>query len=353
MSELPVRGPERPLRPTLAAVVPTQERTPSSTLHQALLRLEKTLSTLPLDDLARVDTQSVMDEARTLLEQTKSGFDLKASGATAATALLDRAKQLRGMLEHFDQVIRLRQVQPTPAVEPRKHYDDEQGIRQRYGDLLQKKSDLEQQQTSWRNLFRRGELQRSLQMVVGDITKYQKKYPFVLIDHDYARPEVRQQESQYQQKRLQQNVGERQDALNKIMAVQKADISLELQRRELKQTKSTTNPEGYREDSTAKFAQLQRLLTMRPGRWESYDQWYRNCTAAEGYLTVYSKLGIQEQSQTAKYWQDKLQVLAEIKPTLFGRAAWQKQYDHATSERAYHLQLAKAASHRTHLRAAA
>lgn len=332
------------------------ERRSSGTLNITIRNLEESLATLPPDDPIHKQVKPHLEEAYALLGRMDRG------DVTDAISILDGARRLSKIFESFDRDIRLRKVRTEPAapapVEQAIKYgnqrkEDEQGIRQRYDSLIQKRLQLQQELDSWRTFFRRGEVQRSLQLVNQDVAKYEKKFPFVLTARDFANPTIRQQESKYQAQRVVTgSSAERQDALNKAVAVHRADTALELQRKELRVLKSPVSPEVHRKDSLLKYNELQQLLHNPPSRGQNYDQWYRKCTQAEGYLAVYSKLGAVEQSQTAKYWKDKIAVLESIKPILFGRTEWQKQYQHAQEERTYELHRARAAQLRTQQRAA-
>lgn len=333
-----------------ARVVDLEKRS-SGTLNVTIKNLEEALVTLPPDDSIHAQVKPHLEQAYALLGRMDRGE------VTDAISILDGTKRLSKILESFDQAIRLRKVRTEPAapvpVERQGKYEDDQGIRQRYEALLAKKTDLEQQIENWRNFFRRGQLQQSLLLVSRDIKNYQAKFPFVTKPRDFTDPNIRQQESQYQAQRVVTgSSAERQDALNKAVAVHRADTALELQRKELRVLKTPISPEAHRKDSLLKYNELKQLLDNPPSRGKNYDQWYRKCTQAEGYLAVYSKLGAMEQSQTAKYWKDKITTLENIKPILFGRAEWQKQYQHAQEERTYELHRARAAQLRTQQHAA-
>ena len=340
-------------QPSFRAPIP--EKPATGTLDVTVMQLQALLDTLPADHPAQSDTAPFIEEARSLLEQlTRPGVDLQTTGNS-----LQRVKELRDILENFNQAIRLQQarraVAQTKPGEHQRNYDDEQGIRQRYEALIQKKLDLEQQLDSWRNIFRRGQLQQSLQMVGRDMKSNEKKFPFVLQTRDFSDETIRQKELTYQTKRAKAEAAspsERQDALRKVVAVQKASASVELGSKSSESKPAAVGPEAHRKDGATRLAELQQLLQNPPRHGQDYNQWYQRCARMEDYLSIYGKVGNPEQLQVAKYWKDKITVLETIKPVLFGRTEWQKQYQHAREERAFELNRAQTAQLRASRRAA-
>lgn len=315
--------------------------------------MEEALGTLPPDDPIHVQVEPHLKQAYTLLGRMDRGE------VTDAVSILDGTKRLSKILENFDQAIRLRKIRtepaaPAPVERQGKYqgkYEDDQGIRQRYEDLVSKEADLEQQLGNWRNFFRRGQLQQSLLLVTRDIKNYRVKFPFVTQPRDFTDQAIRKQESVYQKKQVKASYfGNPQEAVKKYLAVERADVTMQLQQREL--AKEPPVKHDYPKISREAFGKLQELLQNTPSRTQNYDQWYSQCIKAEAYLSVYSQEGTTEQSQTAKYWKDKLEVLEKIKPALFGRAEWQKQYQHAKEERTLTLHRARAEQLRTQQRAA-
>ena len=95
---------------------------------------------------------------------------------------------------------------------------------------------------------------------------------------------IRQKELTYQTKRAKAEAAspsERQDALRKVVAVQKAGVSLELDSKQSEPKPASVGPEAHRKDGATRLAELQQLLQNPPRRGQDYNQWYQRCTRTE------------------------------------------------------------------------
>ncbi len=240
----------------------------------------------------------------------------------------------------------------TPERSYSDRYAEEQATRQRYEELLNKRTELETQLSSWKSIFRRGDLRLSLESVQRNLARYEEKFPFVKQPRSLSSEADRRTERDYQMDRLANTTQhvERLDATNKVVALERADTKLELDVKdrlmEIRSTGRVANPEDYRLSSTRAMEKLTDLFHQAPKNWKAYQEWSIKVNAAEGYLPNLFNLGSKEQHQVTDYWAKKIYLLEQVKPLVFGRSAWQAEYDRAWNAR-------RAAIHEGQMRRAA
>lgn len=224
-------------------------------------------------------------------------------------------------------------------------YADEQGIRQRYDELRQQEKLLKQKIASWQSFLQRGNLRVRLDRVQQDLTRYRQKFPFVEQPRNLKDAATVHNEQRYQTERVSllskpeypAYLGDRQDALNKAVAIERANAALQSdEQAQLRQSRSAprvVEPENYRRSSELALANLKELVAKPPRSWKAYQAWEVNAAVQESYLSNAFELGSAEQLKITDYWASKIYLLEQVKPLLFGRSAWQKLYDAAYAQR--------------------
>lgn len=130
----------------------------------------------------------------------------------------------------------------------------------------------------------------------------------------------------------------RQQVLGELMQLERVKLAQEVKKQEAgasAKTELTSSPNTteQRREARKQFEQAMNLLDQSPRMYQGYAAWYAATNKQEAEL--FSNL--QKENISAgmleEYWDHKLTVLDEIKPLLFGRQEWQREYQRAQNER--------------------
>ncbi len=130
----------------------------------------------------------------------------------------------------------------------------------------------------------------------------------------------------------------RQQTLGELMQLERVKLAQEVKKQEASATvkaevTSSSNTTEQRREARKQFEQAMNLLDQSPRLYQGYTAWYTATNKQEADLFSSMQKKNISASMLAEYWNHKLAVLDEIKPLLFGRQEWQREYQRAQRER--------------------
>jgi hypothetical protein len=218
--------------------------------------------------------------------------------------------------------------------------------RTKYRNLLRQRADLEQQIAArgvWASLLR-GQNEQNLLRLNRALDKFRTDHPEVadVTLDDLAHPLYREEEATYLRNATspRSTPEVRGTAAGKIFASGKAD-AVQLFDFDTRRSTPISTRRRYEErrrqpleismPRESVMRTLHQILNNPPGLFSSQASWFDQFHEPERELVAYTLRG--ETSLAVQYWDRKLAVLNEIRPSLFGRERWQQEHNSAVTHK--------------------
>lgn len=191
--------------------------------------------------------------------------------------------------------------------------------RSQFFDLLRKERQLQTElDKTW--FLGKAKIMSQLQLVQRDISRQRIQFPelaTLTLPDSITNPAIQAAEKAYKLDQVRklgtkdlnpEDQTKRQRLLNEIMANERADLAKTLQAKTF----------------DTMMAELNKLLQTPPKWYQSQDQWFQQCLVLERDFDVPSQAD--NAMEAFRYWNKKAKVLETIRPALFNRERWQKEY---------------------------
>lgn len=213
--------------------------------------------------------------------------------------------------------------------------------RTKYRGLLRQRVELEKKVAAKGLLasLTRGSYQQDLNRLNTALDRFRAAHPEVadVTLDDLAQPLDRAEEVAYLSSAISRDStpAVREAVAGKIMATQKAEAKqlIEIGEQRNARLRAQRYEDRRRQPlekllpRQAMFTQLNSLLDNPPGLFASQTKWFDQFHEPERELIAYTFRG--EAPTAAQYWEQKLAILNDIRPSVFGRDRWQQEYNSA------------------------